>query len=204
MIMETKELNIYSYNELSQSAKEKATNNYHDYFCFNDYDYDIIDLWLDKHNVKQYFDYKEAFYGGFYSQGDGAMFEYYNIEPKLIEEAIDSLDIKQLIKDIMNNYLCISARGKQSGHYYHEKSVNHNFSINLEINSDAYPNLYKYIEMYIEDIENYIVDKYEFLCSELYSMLKNEYESLTSEESVEMFYNDNDMMFFKDGTVCNF
>lgn len=197
-------INVYKFNELSQSAKEKATNNYHDYFCFNDYDCDIIDYWLDKHNVKQYFQYKEAFYGGFYSQGDGAMFEYYNLEPKLIEEAIDSLDIKQLIKDIMNNYLCISARGKQSGHYYHEKSVNHNFDVNLELNYLAYPNLYKYIEMYIEDIENYIIDKYEALCGELYSMLKNEYEGLTSVESVEMFYNDNGMLFFKDGTVCNF
>lgn len=202
--MKAIELNVHSYNELSQRAREKAQHMYYEQFCFNDYSSDIIDYWVEKYNVKKYFDYKEAFYSGFYSQGDGAMFEYYNLKIGLIKEAINSLDVKKTIKDIMLNNLCIIARGKQSGHYCHEKSVNHNLEIYIEINSDAYTNLYDYIALYKDEIEQYIVNKYESLCSELYTMLKNEYENLTSEESVMMFYNANDIMFFDDGTVCSF
>ena len=202
--MKTIELNVHSYNELSQRAREKAQYMYHEQFCFNDYSSDIIDYWVEKYNVKKYFDYKEAFYSGFYSQGDGAMFEYYNLKNDLIKEAINSLDVKKSIKDIMVNNLCIIARGKHIGHYCHEKSVNHNLEIYIEINSDAYTNLYTYIALYKDEIEQYIVNKYESLCSELYTMLKNEHENLTSEESVMMFYNANEIMFFDDGTVCSF
>lgn len=202
--MKTIELNIHSYNELRQSAKEKAKDNYHEQFCFSDYSSDIIDYWIEKYNVKKYFDYKEAFYSGFYSQGDGAMFEYYNLKNDLIKEAINSLDIKKSIKDIMNNHLCIIARGRHSGHYYHNKSVDHNLEINIEINSDAYTNLYDYIALYLDEIKQYIINKYDDLCSELYTMLENGYENLTSEESISMFYNDNDIMFFEDGTAYNF
>lgn len=203
-IMKAIELKIYSYNELSQSSKEKAKDNFHDYFCFSDYSGEIINYWLEKYNVEKYFYYKEAFYSGFYSQGDGAMFEYYNLESDLIKDAIDSLDIKKSIKDIMYNTLCITAKGIHSGHYYHQKSVNHNLDIYIEINSDAYTNLYNYIASYTAEIEQYIIDKYDNLCSELYTMLENEYEMLTNEESVNMFYEDNGMMFFEDGTVYNF
>ncbi|NLZ46234.1 MAG: hypothetical protein GX896_06035 [Clostridiales bacterium] len=198
------ELKVYSYNELSQNAKEKAKDNYHDYFCFSDYSGEIIDYWLEKYNVEKYFYYKKAYFSGFWSQGDGAMFEYYNLESDLIKEAINSLDIKKSIKDIMYNTLRITAKSEQSGHYYHQKSVNHNLDIYIETNSDVYANLYSYTALYTDEIKQYIIDKYDNLCSELYTMLENEYEMLTNEESISMFYEDNGTMFFEDGTVYNF
>ena len=200
--MKTITTTVYSFNELSEDAKQKAIeSNYYINVGHEWFDY-IIDEF--KHNEKD-FNVDKVYSSGFHSQGDGAMFEYDGISDDLKDEFIDNLNLSPMRTNWLKNNTSVSAKGNQSGHYYHEKSCSH--SIYWEIdNGDLHrsTNFYKWLERWLESFadmfENFVISRYEDKCIELYSKLSHSYDYLTSDEEIEDTIIANDLEFYEDGS----
>lgn len=193
--MKTKTINLYSLNELNDKAKEKAIEKLR-YSNVEDNWYDFtIENFKDENNL---FKVEKVYFSGFYSQGDGAMFEYSAIENETLQKAINNItDLSKKDKTILFDNLEISsAKGAHSGWYSHSYSCNHSIYFNINVsNKKALELFYKYESI----IENEIVKEYVSICDQLYKELKEEYEQLTSDESVIEFILENDIFFTEDG-----
>jgi len=180
-VLETK---VYTLDELSEEAKEKAIeNNRH----LN------VENWEWYHNVYDAFKYKysslfeitDIYFSGFHSQGDGAMFEYGGITDKLIDEFIAQLELTPLRKKLVKELVYFSGHGKQRGHYYHERSCTHNLYVELNGSSSyMYSNIDKFLFELQLDFEAFIEERYIDLAQELYQSLEDEYEWHTSDEAI--------------------
>ena len=197
--MKTVEINIYSFDELSKQAKAKVIeNNYEINVRHEWYDY----IYEDFKELNKDFDIDNIYFSGFYSQGDGAMFEYSGISYELKNEFIDSLDLSPMRKLWLLNNIYVSGKGSQSGHYYHEKSCSHSiyFEVdNGDLHYDAQPLFYEWLESFADKFEDFIISKYEDQASELYSNLSHSYEYLTSDESIIESIIANDLEFYENG-----
>jgi hypothetical protein len=192
--MKTIEVKLYSFNELSEEAKQNAIkkegNNEHrlnyDWYEF------VYEDWMQKIQDVG-FDISKIYFSGFWSQGDGAMFEYDGLDDKLKLEFINQLPLSDMRKGWLINNISISGKGKQRGHYYHEKSCSH--SIYWEVdNGDLHwsRDLYKWLESFSDDFENWIEDKYIDLCCDLYKALEDEYDYLMSEDTIRTELSEDD------------
>lgn len=195
--MRTITTTVYSFDELNESAKQKAIeSNYYINVKYEWYDFIIDDFKIDETE----FNVDKVYFSGFHSQGDGAMFEYDGISNSLKDEFIDTLNLSPMRTNWLKNNISVSAKGEQSGHYYHEKSCNH--SIYWEIdNGDLHwsTNFYKWLESFEADFEDFIVSRYEDKCIELYKILNNEYDYLTSDEQIIESLISYDYEFTEDG-----
>lgn len=179
--MRTINVNLFSFDELSESAKEKAIESFRDI----NVDHDWYEFTYEYFKENCIFGVDKIYFSGFWSQGDGAMFEYSYIPDSLKKDFIDSLNLSPMRKNWLLNNIYVSGSGKHRGHYYHEKTCSHNiyWEINNgDLNWDT--NFYKWMESFAEDFEQYVVDKYEDLCCDLYRQLNKEYNYLTSDEVV--------------------
>jgi hypothetical protein len=199
--MRTIEITAYKFDELQNDAKEKAMDWYRD----GNLDYDWWDCVYDSFKEKSKevgFDVTKMYFSGFWSQGDGAMFEYDYIDDKLRMLFIDSLKLTPMRKQWLINNTTISGKGKHRGHYNHEKCCAH--SIYWEVdNGDLHwsTNFYKWIESFSDELEEYVIDLYEELCGDLYSSLEKEYEYLQSDEVVKESIIANDYEFDEYGNI---
>jgi hypothetical protein len=199
-ILETK---VFSFNELNEDAKEKAIERFRNFNVQDSFWYeDIFDNFKEEKGNK-YFDIERIYFSGFWSQGDGAMFEYSGIKEELYFEVIESLKLPKWKKEILK--ICfIDGNGKHSGHYYHYNSCSHSISIYLESGNyhwSSHPNIYEFLELYIQDIEEYIVNEYKELAKELYRMLESNYEYYTSDEQIIETILANDYEFIEGGEL---
>jgi len=198
--MRTIEKQLYTFDELNDKAKAKALEKLYDInttFDWQDCVYD--EFKCDASNAG--FNVNQIYYSGFWSQGDGAMFEY-DTEDKLRIEFIKSLNLSPMREKWLTDLTYANCSGKHSGHYYHSKCVSH--SITFEADGAhwlQYPNINKWIESYYEHFYEFIVDKYENLCDNLYTSLEKEYDYLTSEEQIIETIKANDYEFYEDGTM---
>lgn len=193
IIMRTVRTKVYTFNELTQDAQKKAIERFADINT----DTEWYQCTIEDFKSSSFFDIDNVFFSGFYSQGDGAMFEYSGINKKFIDSIIDTLSISTWKKSILKKCVSIYATGKHRGRYYHEKSCSHNISI--ECTENAYPNIECLINLYSSEIENGIIDKYEELCIHLYKTLEKEYNFLTSEEAIKESIIANGYEFTKNG-----
>ena len=105
-------------------------------------------------------------------------------------------------KNWLLNNIYVSGKGKHSGHYYHEKSCGH--SIYWEVNNgDLHwdTKFYRWLESFADDFEQYVIDKYEDLCCDLYQRLSSEHDWLTSDENVTETILCNDYEFNENGEM---
>lgn len=193
-----KEINLFKFDELTEDQKlyaiegNRDINIHFDWYEFLTYDFQ------EKNN--NLFDIKQVYFSGFWSQGDGAMFEYNGINEDLKNESIENLNLPKWKKNILKKVCYISGNGKQSGHYYHENSCNHNIYVEDE-NNGYYDNISELIEMYADEIENYIIDTYKLLCRQLYRDLEKKYNYLVSDESITETLILNDYYFTEEGEI---
>ena len=155
-----------------------------------------------KENNDEYFDIENIYFSGFWSQGDGAMFEYGDISNKLRDILIDGLDLSPMRKGWLKNNVSVSGKGVQRGLYYHEKSCNHSIYWevdNGDLNWDR--PLYQWIESFANDFENFVEEIYANLCYDLYSTLEKEYTYLTSDEAILDTLECNEYEFTEDGNI---
>ena len=193
--MKTKTINLYSFDELSKEGQQSALENYRDINVDHEW-WDYVYEWFHE-EYGNTFDIERIYFSGFSSQGDGACFIYSGISKDLLNEAIDSLNIRPLFKKVLKANIDISAECNHSSRYYHEKSVRHSFESCLLDRT----NLDELIDENLSLIEEYIEDRYESACNDLYCRLQNEYEYLTSDEEVVETIKLNDYYFNENGVI---
>lgn len=195
--MRTIEIKLYKFNELSEEAKKNAIEKLHDINVNSSFWHEcIVDMFKED---TQKFEVEKVYFSGFWSQGDGAMFEYSGISQELFEEAIDSLKIDNYKKNAMKKAGIFSVKGKQQGCYYHEKSCNH--IMYFENNDVLHENIDSLFYEFHSELEDFIEDKYIELARELYNKLENEYEYQTSEEAIIETIECNDYEFTEEGEI---
>lgn len=219
---------VIHFNDLSDSAKEKAIEDYLD----EDYlDYE----WWD--SVYEYFqDQLEDFgvydidikFSGFYSQGDGASFTTRKIESdlfmkkalgvesnKFFEYEDDPKPKESLLGDLSDLGFDEYSREKMnpdnfeftidrsSHNSVHENSVvlNMDYDDILEFD-DSVKEPMEFRE-FIDDIDDKGQEWLKSKCKEIYSKLYEEYEMLTSEETISQTIIDNQVEFDEEGNRVN-
>lgn len=142
------------------------------------------------------FEVDRIYFSGFWSQGDGAMFEGKLVD---INKIIDNSGInKRVIDLIKKGHINIYASFKHYGHYYHEKSYTNSFD--YDFNLDYISNLSN-ISSELDSLETYICDIYEDMCRDLYGTLEKEYYYLTSDEVILETLECNEYEFDENGKI---
>lgn len=181
--MKTIELKLYKFDELSKEVQAKVIDKNRDINVYDDWHEWILDYWIKEEIPNKGFDATNIYYSGFWSQGDGAMFEYGGITDELLNEFIDTLNLSPMRRQWLVNNLYAGANGNHSGHYSHEKCCRHTIHWDI-VNSHWSTNLYKWIESFADDFEVFIIDRYEDICRELYRELEKSYYYLTEERQI--------------------
>lgn len=202
MRTETKEFKIYKFEELSKKSQARALEKY--YNINTDYEWwDGIEEYFIETAKEKGFEVDKIYFSGFYSQGDGAMFEG-KINNNIIEHIKPAYrnenykrDFNRVLKLIKNENINIFGYFKHSGHYYHSKCYIDSLEYEFPENYNNLSN----IEYILEDIFAEVRDFYEDLCNELYRNLDKEYEYLTSEEAIIETFEINDYEFHENGKL---
>jgi len=194
--MKTVEIGVFQFNELSEDAKEKARNWYRN----GAFDYPWHEYTIDEFKEGQKeFEVEKVYFSGFWSQGDGAMFEYSGISDEYKEALIDGLKLPNWKKRVLKKYADISCNGKHSGHYYHERSCSQSFNIEADNGAQYYQNIENLIDSVSSDIEEAIEQNYISIAKDLYRTLEKEYDFLNSDEQVDESILANEYEFTEDG-----
>ena len=192
-VVETK---IYTFEELSATAKEVAIENHRD---VNTYDgwWEPIFEGITEQAEQAGFHVGNIYFSGFWSQGDGAMFEYTTLGDTLLNKFVDQLDLSPLRKEWLRSQTFAQGRGDHSGHYYHENCCSH--VIDFEPNFSTYGNFWEWIGSFADQYEEFVIAEYKSLCRELYSRLEIYNDDLTSDEEVAETIIMNEWEFDVDG-----
>lgn len=200
MRTETITKEIFSFDELSDEAKEKAR----DWWRDGGLDYEWYDAVYEHQKEiieRAGFDVTKIYFSGFWSQGDGAMFEYDGLDEKLLDEFIDTLGLSPMRKKWLKTQGCITGKSKHSGHYYHSGCCSHDIYLESNFSWSAAENFSDWISSYVEDFEEFVKDKYSDLANDLYRALEKEYDWLNSDEQVDGTIRCNGYEFLEDGTM---
>lgn len=189
----------YQFNELSADVKEKVLDKHRDINVDHEWYEFVVEYFI---NNNQYFNATKVYFSGFWSQGDGAMFEYDGVTNKLISEFLSELDLSPMRKSWLNNNANFYGKGKHSGHYYHENCCSHSIGVEVDNGDILYgTNFREWIESFDSQFEEFVIDKYKDMCRDLYSTLEKEYTELTSDELVEETLVCNDYEFDINGNI---
>tara|TARA_R110002050_G_scaffold255343_1_gene394014 strand:+ start:332 stop:937 length:606 start_codon:yes stop_codon:yes gene_type:complete len=198
--MRTETIKIYKLEELSEEVQEKVIEKKYDINLHHEWWESIYEMYMQDETG---FDIDKIYFSGFWSQGDGAMFEgspnkdiLNFITPNYRNEAYQK-DWSRVIKLIKNGDINIYGSFKQSGHYYHSKSYSDN--LDAEMTNDWYGKNYSNIEDILEDILEEIREYYEDVCNKIYHSLEQEQEHYSSREAIEETIISNDYEFTEDG-----
>ncbi len=197
-VIETK---VYTFEELSEEAKEKAIENRYINVEISEWYWFIYDVF--KHQYSNLFDITNIYFSGFHSQGDGAMFEYDGITDKLIDEFIAQLELSPLRKKIVKDIFYFSGSGKHKGYYHNEHCCWHiiNIECTYAYREGYYPNIDEFMYELQVDFDAYVREKYIDLAKELYQSLEYEYEWHTSDEAIEERLIENEYEFTENGEL---
>ena len=195
-------IKAYSFNELSEEAREKACQQVGDSLTDNNWWYsNTFDLFVAR--CKDYgmeVDVDDIHFTGFGSQGDGASFVCDDID---VEKLLQSLDIKMNdeIKEKVVDYIYEVNISRTSYRAFHEQTVH----VQILIDEDALEEEEEGIIQYIHDIADTLEFKLEKLkddlCRQLYEELRQEYNYFHSAEYVDELAYYNKMLFLEDGTI---
>lgn len=197
--MRTIEKTVYSFDELSDEAKEYACNKWRE---------DVIDYeWWDF----VYDDAKEIgklmgieidniYFSGFWSQGDGACFEgsfhyekgcHKNVKSYAPKDTELHRIAKAWSKVQRLSFYQLNGRIKHRGHYYHAMCT----EISVYGDGDL-------AEFYVDiDTDDAVCDVLRDLMNWIYRQLEKEYEWLSSDEQIAETIRCNEYEFDEDGNM---
>ena len=195
--MKTVETNVFTFDELTDRAKEKARAWYRE----GALDYEWYDCLFD--DVKHVaglmgIDIDNIYFSGFESQGDGAMFtgsySYRKGGVKEVEEyaPLDSevISIARNLANIQKKYFYrLSASCEHRGHYYHENCMS------VDVYDDGRYNATR-------EAEDEITAELRDFARLIYQRLEAEYNYLNSDEVVEESIRANEYEFYEDGGIA--
>lgn len=194
--MRTIETKVYTFDELSDEAKQVALDRHREINAHDGW-WDPIYDGLHNKAEEAGFEVEDIYFSGFWSQGDGAMFTYSGFNENMLKGFVAQLDLSEEDKVIILSQADTCGKGIHRGHYYHEKSCDH-YSTLDSTNPD-----WEYATDLIEGLdgafENYVIEVYEDLCGELYKDLEEYYNELTSDEYVAEMLIDNEYEFTENG-----
>ena len=188
----------YSFNELSDEAKQVAFNNnfYINLECWDLYDCTKDDF----HTILELigFDNIDSNFSGFYSQGDGASFSADYLYKKgclkaVKQHAPNDTELNDIVEGIVshqkdNDYL-LSCEVSQRGNYYHSNTMHFSWCKNDDSCFD-WKN---------DSVENELEQLFRCLADWYYSRLGSEYEHLTSFDAVAEMLEANEIRFLENG-----
>ena len=192
-VVETK---IYTFEELAEDSKQTAIENHRD---VNTYDgwWEPIFEGITEQAEQAGFHVGNIYFSGFWSQGDGAMFEYTTVGDTLLNKFVDQLDLSPLRKQWLRSQTFAQGRGDHSGHYYHENCCSH--VIDFEPNFGWQSNFSNWIEGFADQYEEFVIAEYKSLCRELYSRLDTYNDELSTDEAIADAIIMNEWEFDEDG-----
>lgn len=183
--MKTITLNTYSFNELSEVAKQNAINHFRDINTdFDDWHECILEDIKERLKEIGFYDI-DIQYSGFWSQGDGLSFD-------------GKIDIEKFTKDqrlisLFNaGYFGMTIDSVWCGNYVHEKTKEVNFTFDY----DCYPNILNAIKGLCNSIEGIRLNE----CKDAYNRLEQYYCELQKDENVIETIIANEFCFLEDGT----
>jgi len=190
----------YTFNELSDSAKETARGNYRQYGL----DYEWYDCTFDDWKAALLLigiDVSNIYFSGFSSQGDGACFECdYSYVPgwrKAVKSEFGGsiqtilLTAGKHLQAIQKPYFySVMATVKHSGRYSHQNCTDFTIETGEHFESSD-----------IIDLEDDIKSVLRRLMIELYRTLESEYYHLTSDSVIDEYLQDGDWQFLESGTM---
>ena len=188
----------YSFNELSDEAKQVAFDNNSDinvecwdwYDCVKNDFHTILEL-IGFYNI-------DSNFSGFYSQGDGASFSAnYRYEKGCLkavkQHAPNDAALHNIVKGIIshqkNNGYLLSCEVSQRGYYCHSNTMHFSWCKNDDSWFDWKND---FVEDELEQLFRDLADWY-------YSRLENEYEYLTSFDVVAEMLESNEIQFLENG-----
>jgi hypothetical protein len=209
----TIEKTLFKFDELDDSAKEKALNYFRESACDDSYWYesiyedcaaifDILGISSEKpvKLMNGSTRYEPAiWFSGFCSQGDGACFEgSYSYKAgsckKIREHAPQDSELHSIADDLRDlqrkAFYSLSATVKHSGHYYHEYCT----SIDVEDSRRPYGDT-------DSDTEKEMSEILRRLMKWIYRQLESEYEYQTSDETLAENIRANDYDFDESGNL---
>ena len=219
----TKEITIYKYGELSESAQQKAREWYLDGM---DYDWwDSVYEMAGEDGKEKGFYIDKIYFSGFHSQGDGASWTgQVDVRQWLEVNCADSIGLSawcQLIQeDIVDKFCKVVAN---NSHYCHESTMQ--FS-DVEDHTDEFtddwlmelPSIFKGMEVHhlfdiittdpnctlksTEGITQAITESGRQYAIDIYQRLREEYAYLCSEEMMLDHFDCNDYFFDSDGRLA--
>ena len=192
-IVETK---VYTFEELAENSQQIAIDNHRDVNTYDGWWEPIFEGITEEAEAKG-FHVGNIYFSGFWSQGDGAMFEYTTLGDTLLNKFIDQLDLSPMRKSWLRTQTFAQSEGKHSGHYYHENCCSH--VVDFEPNFSTYGNFWEWIGSFADQYEEFVIAEYKTLCRELYSRLSAYNDELTSDEEVAETIIMNEWEFDVDG-----
>lgn len=187
--MKQKTIILRNFDECSEELKAKILQNYRDINTNFEWWESVYD-WKTEQATEKGFEIDRIYFSGFWSQGDGAMFEGRVIDVTKFMDGINP-HVKRLLQ---SGLLSVSCSFKHYGHYYHEKSYQHSFDADC-------PGQYDNIWLELERVEQNITSAYENYCGEIYAALEKEYEYLTSDEIITETLQANKYLFNEQGKI---
>ena len=206
-----KETTVYTFDELSDTAKEKARSWYRDN-CMVDDGYEctfedaeavanILGITLDQRAVPrmdgEFNNHPKIFFSGFSSQGDGACFEgTYRYasgwKEKLLAHAPQDEELMKIGMDLQNSqssgFYQLVARTKHRGHYYYSKCMV--VDVEKDDGTSAPQEREEEVTQAMRDFADWI-----------FKQLRTEYEYQMSDECVDENIKCNDYSFNENGGV---
>lgn len=191
----------YTYDELSDDAKKTAIEKCRDWHVDGTSWWEYVYEWYkDEILPEQGFEVKETrngdamYFSGFWSQGDGASFAAgVNVRQFLKANKLSN-EFRSLYYWSDPDFGYAYANISQNGHHY-----SHEMTMNIETewtgdwheDADNSPAVNQ-----LDELESIILEKARELARKLYRHLEEEYESLTSDESLDEYFTDCDHIHF--------
>jgi len=189
-----KTINVYSFNELSETAKQKAIKDYlnNDNFVYElDFFKDDIENQLKEKNIGM----TDLTYSLSYSQGDGLSFSSEFDVAFYVNKCFTELSEKR--KSILVDLIHKIESTKNNGHYCYASKKDIEIIPNYNDLSDyKHTNIYKYINK----LETYIQDLYMDLCKDFENQGYKEIKYQSSVEYISETLIINEYEFLENGT----
>ena len=218
----TIEVEVFKWEELSQTAKDKAREWYINGMTYDWWDCTYEDAKEDGYELG--FCIEDIGFSGFWSQGDGASWEgQVDVRQWLEAHEKDSIGLSAWCALVQEDVVSKHIQVRRSGRYYHEGTMDVGY---VEDDTDGFeddytmqlPSIFKGMTIAnlfdiiatdpdcnhktVEDITTAITESAKDYARHIYKRLEEEYDYLTSEEAVAEACDANDYHFDEDGRLA--
>lgn len=196
---------VYTFEELSDEAKEKALESYRDfnvrYIVWYETTLDDQKEQLEKAGIN-----KPAIeFSGFWSQGDGLSFTSKDVNLETLMESSKAAEkYPEFYKELQLGNIDYSCHiPRINNHYSHERTAAFSLeSVYPTVDDEQdYDDLQDLIDRDLQDLIDYLDDWRIDKCHEFYRALEKEFNYLTSDDAIIESFEANEMVFTADGKI---